>query len=569
MTEADEPDSDPERDIRDAIAAVTVGDVPGLRRLLERRPALARDNGSHRPLIDVAVREGQLEAVRILLDAGAEPDRTTMSGDTLIDMARDRGHDAIAALLEGANASGRRVAPSETHADHPIHSAAEGGDVSRARALLDADPTLVHRSDRAGGTPLHRAVIGGSRQVVALLLDRGADIHAVHGAGLGSSSGYAPEDLQPIDLAIWGGPRTVRPSDWRVLLGCARQWLVSQRSTQHQQPNDVPMARLLLARGAAYDLTTAAALGDIDHVLALLDADPGRIRETRPNGGRPLSAAVEFGHDRIVRLLLERGADPTWPDADGSPRGAALHTAARAGDRPLVELLLAHGADPNGYVDSAGNATFAAKTPELRALLMAHGGKVDPYDLVWMGEDDEVMRRVTEDPDSAHAGCGGVFTAVCTRGRRDLLIRLLDAGIRVPPVAGGCQSYLLERPDMLRLMLTRGALNPDYPTAEGSTLLHALCSRDVRGRTMNHRTECAAILLDAGATISAKDQEYRSTPLAWAARNNLPDMVEFLLARGAPANLADDEPWATPLAWAERRGHAEIAAILRRYGATR
>lgn len=100
------------------------------------------------------------------------------------------------------------------------------------------------------------------------------------------------------------------------------------------------------------------------------------------------------------------------------------------------------------------------------------------------------------------------------------------------------------------------------------TLLHALCSRDVRNRTMKHRTRCAAILLEAGATISAKDEEYRSTPLAWAARNNLPDMVEFLLARGAPANLPDDEPWATPLAWAERRGHARIAAILRKHGAT-
>jgi ankyrin repeat protein len=120
---------------------------------------------------------------------------------------------------------------------------------------------------------------------------------------------------------------------------------------------------------------------------------------------------------------------------------------------------------------------------------------------------------------------------------------------------------------MLRVLLARGGLSPDYPTAEGTTLLHALCSRDIRGRTMKYRTECAAILLDAGATISAKDVEYRSTPLAWAARNNLRDMVDFLLARGAPANLPDDEPWATPLAWAERRGHGEIAAILRRHGA--
>jgi hypothetical protein len=37
-----------------------------------------------------------------------------------------------------------------------------------------------------------------------------------------------------------------------------------------------------------------------------------------------------------------------------------------------------------------------------------------------MDEDDEVMRRVTADPKSAELGCGGVFTAVVTRGKRDL-----------------------------------------------------------------------------------------------------------------------------------------------------
>jgi hypothetical protein len=36
-------------------------------------------------------------------------------------------------------------------------------------------------------------------------------------------------------------------------------------------------------------------------------------------------------------------------------------------------------------------------------------------------------------------------------------------------------------------------------------------------------------------------------------------MVEFLLSRGAATNLPDDEFWSTPLAWAERWRHAEIA----------
>ncbi|HEY2017527.1 MAG TPA: ankyrin repeat domain-containing protein [Bryobacteraceae bacterium] len=120
---------------------------------------------------------------------------------------------------------------------------------------------------------------------------------------------------------------------------------------------------------------------------------------------------------------------PNWPEADVR-QGASLHAAARIGDREMVELLLAHGADPNGHVNSAGNAVYAARTPEMRALLMARGGTLDPYDLVWLDEDDEVMRRVTEDPSSAELGCGGVFTAVCTRGKQDLLLRLLDAGGR-------------------------------------------------------------------------------------------------------------------------------------------
>jgi ankyrin repeat protein len=111
-------------------------------------------------------------------------------------------------------------------------------------------------------------------------------------------------------------------------------------------------------------------------------------------------------------------------------------------------------------------------------------------------------------------------------------MRLLDAGVRVPTTPDGCRSYLLEQPDMLHLLLQRGGLRPDYTDASGSTLLHALCTRDERGRTMKHRTRCAAILLDAGATISAMDKQ-GATPLAYAVRNKLPDMVEFLRRHGA------------------------------------
>jgi hypothetical protein len=119
-----------------------------------------------------------------------------------------------------------------------------------------------------------------------------------------------------------------------------------------------------------------------------------------------------------------------------------LYEAARAGRRDMVELLLGHGADPNVHVEASGNAVFAAaRFPDIRALLEAHGGTLDPHDLVWLDEDDEVLRRVSANPEWAHAGCGGVYTAVVTRQKRDLLMRLLDAGVRVPRKPCDRRSY--------------------------------------------------------------------------------------------------------------------------------
>jgi ankyrin repeat protein len=120
---------------------------------------------------------------------------------------------------------------------------------------------------------------------------------------------------------------------------------------------------------------------------------------------------------------------------------------------------------------------------------------------------------------------------------------------------------------MFRILLAHG-MSPDLPNWQRQTFLHDLCRGGKRGQVAP-TIKRAEVLLDAGASLSPREDEYRSTPLAWAARTNMPDMVEFLLARGAPTNLPDDEPWSTPLAWAERRGHTEIAAILRKHGTVR
>jgi ankyrin repeat protein len=501
-------------DTWDTIVAASTGDTDSLRRLLARNPRLARADYWYAPAIHFAARDGHRDAVRLLLDAGADPEHNGLNDRDLIGMARERGHEGIAQLLEQARRDRGRVAPES--ADHPIHNAAALGQLDVVRDLLDGDPSLANRGSRHGMAPLHCAVFGGSEPVVTLLLDRGANIHAR----------MSQRDLEAIDFAVWG-ERGHRP-----------------------QPD---IARLLISRGATHDLSIAAALGNLAAVRQMLDANPSRIAEARPCGRRPLSTAVEFGHDDIVHLLLERGAHPRW-DEPGAPHGTSLHSAARRGQLAIVKLLLDHGADPNEDVDSTDSPLVFAATAEIRALIASHGGDRGLFDTDWIEHDEAMLQRVAANPSEHDYRIGAAITM--SADRPELLRRLLGAGIRMPDVYTACQGYLVNAA-ALRTLLAHG-MSPDQMNWQHQTLLHWASTYET--------SECAAILLDAGATMTARDDEYRSTPLAWAARLNRPHVVEFLLSRGAPVALPDDEPWATPLAWAERRGHGHIAALLRSRG---
>jgi ankyrin repeat protein len=72
----------------------------------------------------------------------------------------------------------------------------------------------------------------------------------------------------------------------------------------------------------------------------------------------------------------------------------------------------------------------------------------------------------------------------------------------------------------------------------------------------------AAIFLDHGADLHARDEEFCTTPLGYAALNGKLQMVEFLVQRGATPALPDDLPWATPIALARHRRHDEIVCLL-------
>lgn len=116
---------------------------------------------------------------------------------------------------------------------------------------------------------------------------------------------------------------------------------------------------------------------------------------------------------------------------------------------------------------------------------------------------------------------------------------------------------LVARTRKLTELLFGHGMDPSYPDWLHITPLHRFAERgDI---------ENAAIFIDHGANLHARDEDICSTPLGWAAKFGRTPMVEFLLQRGAEPNLPDDPPWATPLAWATRRGHAGIVRLLTEY----
>ena len=63
--------------------------------------------------------------------------------------------------------------------------------------------------------------------------------------------------------------------------------------------------------------------------------------------------AAGQGHERVVELLMQHGAEVNLQDSDG---GTALMVAASTGHERVVELLIRHGAEMAGGADAVGAA---------------------------------------------------------------------------------------------------------------------------------------------------------------------------------------------------------------------
>ena len=69
-------------------------------------------------------------------------------------------------------------------------------DIDQIKAILDEDTTLVNAYDETGATALHYAAFDGLREIVRLLLDRGAEINSRDRQFGATPAGWAIEYLR-------------------------------------------------------------------------------------------------------------------------------------------------------------------------------------------------------------------------------------------------------------------------------------------------------------------------------------------------------------------------------------
>jgi hypothetical protein len=125
-------------------------------------------------------------------------------------------------------------------------------------------------------------------------------------------------------------------------------------------------AGALLRRGARVDLPVAAALGRVEDARRLLPIASPQDRH------RALALSAQFGHTKIVDILLDAGEDPNRYNPPGfHAHSTPLHQAALAGHEVTVRLLVERGA----RLDLKD--TIWQGTPEGWA---SHGGKTQVAD---------------------------------------------------------------------------------------------------------------------------------------------------------------------------------------------
>jgi serpin B len=387
---------------------------------------------------------------------------------------------------------------------------ANGADVNAKGGYLD-------------GTALHDAAIEGHKEIVELLIGKGANIEAKN--SYGETALYCAAEAnhkEIVELLIdKGADVNARDTYGKTPLEQAAGWGYDG------------VVRALITGGADATIRIAIYAGALEKVKSLIESGTDINAREDQTGKTPLHIAALYGQSAIAESLIRKGARVDAPDTEGR---TPLYDAIAVGDMPMVELLIKEGADLK-IRDARGRSPLHYAAIEgyrdVAEVLISHGAEVNAKD-------------------------SGTLTPVhlaASNGHVEVAELLIAKGADVQAENSQGKTPLLtaivrDHWDMVRLLIANGA-DVNAKTPSGWTPLHCAAREG--------RLNVAELLLASGATVTVKDQA-GITPLHEAARRGFYNGVDLLVEKGADVNAKTNDGQ-IPLQWARAAGRKEIVEL--------
>jgi ankyrin repeat protein len=359
--------------------------------------------------------------------------------------------------------------PSNEEAVKELREAAGRGDLQRLAEMLDANPGLI---DERGGTgtrtALHSAVFGQQEAAVKFLLDRGANPNIRCEGDYAFPLHFAAEKLHfpIIRLLIEHGADPIGEGDYHEL------GVIGWATAWDYIHANREIVDYLTAHGARHNIFSAVAVGEVEIIRKLIAQSPGDLERRMDMVSKrryPLHLAVVKKQAEALSTLLDLGAHMEALDEVGF---TALDQAAFRGETAMARILLDRGA------------------------------KVRLPAAIGLERTRDVNRLLREDPTCLTPGkrWGSLIVRACEQASGAVVEKLIRAGAGVnvrddPKTAVDCTS--------------------------GYTPLHAAA--------FHGNMTAISVLLKHGASVSAREEKYRSTPAGWASHAGHTEARDLIL----------------------------------------